>query len=107
MGSFHKNILLMSEFLKAPFLVLHFFYYTLMTFLVLSIILPSMLMILFFTLSVMRSLEVSELESNLVDTVDWGTKWLVDFSSGKAQIVSFDWAHNAGAIDMKMDRSVI
>ena len=106
MGSFHKNILLMSEFLKAPFLVLHFSYYTLMTFLVLSIILPSMLMILF-TLSVMRSLEVSELESNLVDTVDWGTKWLVDFSSGKAQIVSFDWAHNAGAIDMKMDRSVI
>ena len=66
-----------------------------------------MLMILFFTLSVMRSLEVSELESNLVDTVDWGTKWLVDFSSGKAQIVSFDWAHNAGAIDLKMDRSVI
>ena len=107
MGIFDKNILLMSEFLKAPFLVLHFFYYTLMTFLVLSIILPSMLMILFFTLSVMRSLEVSELESNLVDTVDWGTKWLVDFSSGKAQIVSFDWAHNAGAIDMKMDRSVI
>ena len=107
MGIFDKNILLMSEFLKAPFLVLLFSYYTLMTFLVLSIIFPSMLMLLFFTLSVMRSLEVSELESNLVDTVDWGTKWLVDFSSGKAQIVSFDWAHNAGAIDMKMDRSVI
>ena len=31
--SFHKNIQLMLEFLKAPFLVLHFSYYTLMTFL--------------------------------------------------------------------------
>ena len=26
---------------------------------------------------------VSELESDLRDTVDWGRKWLVDFSSGK------------------------
>ena len=30
--SLHKNIQLMLEFLKAPFLVLHFSYYTLMTF---------------------------------------------------------------------------
>ena len=33
MGNLHKNIHLMLEFLKAPFLVLHFSYYTLMTFL--------------------------------------------------------------------------
>ena len=33
MGSLHKNILLMLEFLKVPFLVSHFSYYTLMTFL--------------------------------------------------------------------------
>ena len=33
MESLHKNIQLMLEFLKAPFLVLHFSYYTLMTFL--------------------------------------------------------------------------
>ena len=47
MESLHKNIQLMQEFLKAPFLVLHFSYYTLMTFLMmLSVILPSMLMIL-------------------------------------------------------------
>ena len=47
MGSLHKNIQLMLEFLKAPFLVLHFSYYTLMTFLtMLSMILLSMLMIL-------------------------------------------------------------
>ena len=49
MGSLHKNIQLMLEFLKAPFLVLHFSYYTLMTFLMmLSVILLSMLMILLF-----------------------------------------------------------
>ena len=28
---------------------------------------------------------VSELESDLRDTVDWGRKWLVDFSAGKTQ----------------------
>ena len=33
MESLHKNIQLMLEFLKAPFLVLHFSYYTLMAFL--------------------------------------------------------------------------
>ena len=52
MGSLHKNIQLMPEFLKAPFLVLHFFYYTLMAFLLmLSVILLSMLMILLSILS--------------------------------------------------------
>ena len=57
MGSLHKNIQLMLEFLKAPFLVLHFSYYTLMTFLMmLSVILLSMLMILLSTLSVIRHL---------------------------------------------------
>ena len=55
MESLHKNIQLMQEFLKAPFLVLHFSYYTLMTFLMmLSVILPSMLMILLSILSVIR-----------------------------------------------------
>ena len=53
MESLHKNIQLMREFLKAPFLVLHFSYYTLMTFLMmLSVILLSMLMILLSILSV-------------------------------------------------------
>ena len=50
--SLHKNIQLMLEFLEAPFLVLNFFYYTLMTFLMmLSVILLSLLMILLSTLS--------------------------------------------------------
>ena len=53
----HKNIPLMLEFLKALFLVLHFSYYTLMTFLTIwSVIFLSMLMILLSTLSVIRHL---------------------------------------------------
>ena len=57
MENLHRNIQLMLEFLKGPFLVLHFSYYTLMTFLtMLSVILLSMLMILLFILSVIRHL---------------------------------------------------
>ena len=49
----------------------------------------------------------SELESDLRDTVDWGRKWLADFNVGKTQRVSFDWSKNTGAIDVKMDGSVL
>ena len=49
----------------------------------------------------------SELESDLQDTVDWGRKWLVDFNAGKIQLVSFDPSKNTGAIDVKMEGSVI
>ena len=49
----------------------------------------------------------SELESDLRGTVDWGRKWLVDFNSGKTQLVSFDRSNNTGAIDFKMDGSVL
>ena len=47
-----------------------------------------------------------ELESDLRDNVAWCRKWLVDFNAGKTQLVSFDRSNNAGAIDVKMDRSV-
>ena len=57
MGNLYKNIQLMLVFLKGVFLVLHFSYYTLMTFLImLSVILLSMLMILLSTLNVIRHL---------------------------------------------------
>ena len=57
MGNLHKNIRLMLGFLKAPFLALHFFYYTLMIFLImLSVILLSMLMILRTSLSMIKHL---------------------------------------------------
>ena len=49
----------------------------------------------------------SELESDLQDTVDWGSKWLVDFNAGKSQLVLFDQSHNTAAIDVKMDQSVL
>ena len=49
----------------------------------------------------------SEFESNHWDTVDYGWKWLVDFSAGKTQLVSFDWSNNTGTIDVKMDESVL
>ena len=38
--------------------------------------------------------------------MDWSSKWLVDFNSGKTQLVSFDQSNNTGAIDLKMDESV-
>ena len=72
MGDLHKNIQLMLELLKAPFMLLHFSYYTLMTFLImLSVILLSMLMILLYSKSDQASdlwqqlALVSELESDL------------------------------------------
>ena len=49
----------------------------------------------------------SELESDQQDTVDWGRKWLVDFNAGKTQLVLFDRSKNTGAIDVKMDGSIL
>ena len=49
----------------------------------------------------------SELESDLRDTMDWGRKWLVDFSVGKTQLISFNRSINTGAINVKMDASVL
>ena len=39
--------------------------------------------------------------------MDWGRKWLVNFSAGKSQLVSFDRSKNTGAIDVKMDEPVL
>ena len=120
MGNLHKNIQLMLVFLKGLFLVLHFSYYTLMSFLMmLSVILLSMLIILLSILNLYskcdqqasdlwQQLELaSELECDLRDTVDWGRRWLVDFNAIKTQLVSFDRSKNTGAIDVKMDGSVL
>ena len=49
----------------------------------------------------------SELESDLRDAVDWGRKSLVDFNAGKTRLVSFDRSNDTGAIDVKMDGSVL
>ena len=42
-----------------------------------------------------------------LDTVDWGRKWIVDFKAGKSQPVLFDWSNNSGAIDVRMDGSLL
>ena len=34
-------------------------------------------------------------------------KWLVDFNAGKTQQVMLNWSKNTGAIDVKMDGSVL
>ena len=49
----------------------------------------------------------SGLESDLRDTVDWGRKWLVDLNAGKSPLILFDRSNNSGAIDAKMDGSVL
>ena len=74
-----QEVLLTLEFLNSPFMVLHFSYCTLMTFvMMLSVILLSVLMILLSTLSLIRHSDLwkylelaAQLESDLRDTVDW------------------------------------
>ena len=39
--------------------------------------------------------------------MDWGRNWLVDFNAGKTQLVWFERSSNTGAIDVKMDGSVL
>ena len=48
----------------------------------------------------------SDLQSDLWDTTDRYRKWL-DFNAGKTQLVSFDQYYNTGAIDVKMDGSIL
>ena len=89
MECLHKNIQLMLKFRKGPFLFLHFPCCILMTFLmILSVIFLSTLMILLSILSAIRHLICGSnlywlLHLNLIYTVDWGKKWLVDFDAGK------------------------
>ena len=49
----------------------------------------------------------SNFESDLRDAVNWGRTWLLDFNAGKTQLLSFDQSKNTGAIDVKMDLSVL
>ena len=49
----------------------------------------------------------SQLEHDLLDAGNCGRKWLLDFSSGKTQLVFFDWSVNSSAVCRKMDGSVL
>ena len=114
MASPHRNIQLMLEFLKVPFLVLHFSYSTLMNFLtMLSVILLSILMILLYILGVIRHLICGNnlnwlLNLNLIYETLWtGVKsGLLISIRGK-----LNWFHLTGLItgstDVKMDGSVL
>ena len=101
MGNLHKNIQLMLEFLKSLFLVLHF-----------NITIYADDTTIHSKCDQVsdrwQQLElVSELESDLRDTVGWGRKWLVDFNAGKTQLVLFEESKNTGAIDVKMGGLVL
>ena len=86
----------------------YFSYYPLMTFLILIHTYLSNIAKCNQASDLWQQLELaSELESDLRDTVDWGWKWLVDFNAGKTQLVSFDRSKNTGAIDVKMDGSIL
>ena len=81
--------------------------------LMISLILLPVLILLLSILSVTRHLICGNnlnwlLNLNLIyKTLDWDKKWLVDFITGKIQLVSSDWSNNNGSIDAKMDESVL
>ena len=39
--------------------------------------------------------------------MNWGRKWLVDFSTEKTQLVLFNQCNKTVAIDVKMDGSIL
>ena len=101
MGSLLKNPV-NAGVSKALFLVLHFSYYTLMTFLMML-----STMILLSTLSMIRHLICGNnlnwlMNLSLIyETLDWCSKWLVVyFNTGKTQLVLFDLSNNTGAVVM-------
>ena len=102
----------MLEFLKGTFLVLHFPYYTLMTFLMmLSVVLLSMLMMLLSTLNVIRHVICGNnqnwlLNLNLIYEILWtgaGSGLLI------SMLEKLNCFHLTGliAIGVKMDGSVL
>ena len=80
---------------------------------ILSVMLLSMLMILFSILGLIRHMICGNnlnwllILNQTCDTVDWGKKWLVGFNAGKTQLVLCDWSNSIGSIDVKMDGSVL
>ena len=99
----------MLDFLKGPFLVQHFSYYTyndLPDYVICNIAISANDTTLYSqcgqTSDLWQELElVAEFESGLQDTVDWDRKYLVDFNAGKTQLVSFDCSNDTGPIDLK------
>ena len=101
----------MIEFLKFPFVVLQFPFYTLMTFLMMFLICNIADDTTVYSKhdqasDLWQQLESgSELQYDLQDIVGWGRKRFVDFDAGKTGL--FDQSDNTGAIDLKMDGYVL
>ena len=113
MGSLGDNNQSMLVLLKVPFFALNFSSCALMIFLMmLSVIILSVLSTLYskcdqaFDLWLKVELP-SVLEYDLRYTVDWSGEWLVDFSIGKTQFVSFNCSNSSGAIGTKMNGFVL
>ena len=81
----------------------------------LSVILLSILMMKLSTLSMIRHMICGNnknwfLNLNLIYDTLWtgaGSGLLIDFNAGKTPLVSFGWSNNTGAIDVKMEGSVL
>ena len=102
MGSLHKNIQLMLEFLKVLLSVL-------LDDVICNIAIFADDTTLFFKCNQESDMQqwlelASELESNLQDRVAWGKEWLANFNAVKTQLVLFDQSNNSGTINVKMDR---
>ena len=114
MGNCHKNIQLMLAFLKGSFLVLQFSNYNFndLPDVIYNIAIYADDTTLYFKCDqasdLWQEIELaSELESDLQDTVDWGRKGHLDFNAGKTELILFVWSDNNGAIDVKVDWSVL
>ena len=105
MESLHKNILLMRDFLKALFLVLHFSNYTLMIFLtMLPVILLSMLMILLSIQSVIRHLICG---NNLIWLLNLNLIYKTLWTEVRSGLLISMLGKLSGSIDVKMDGFVL
>ena len=101
MGRLHKNIQFMLKFFKTPSLVLHFSYYTLMTFrMMLPVILLSMLITLY---------SKCDQASDLWEQLDLGSEresdlWDLWTGAGNDLLISMleklDWLHLIGLVTL-------
>ena len=110
--SLHQNTQVMLQKLKAPFLVLQFFYYTLITLMLFVILLSMLMMLISFGIAIKHMICSNNLNwilnlNVICKTLDWGKMWPVDFSAGKSKLVLFDRSNNNGSTDVEMDGSVM
>ena len=106
MLSLRHNILLMMVFFKASFFDPCFFYYPLMTFLMILISLISVSMV---SLSLWGFWFAAISRIGLFQSWIWTTrhckrdrKWLVDFSAAKTWLVLIGSSNNCGSMDAKL-----